>query len=383
LLHEGLVRLDRLPEKAVPYRRDARYAGTTKWRRPHLLLCSAVVIVLTLAVGCEKAYTALTRVLASARSVEVSPVTPTILVGQMAQLTALPKDEHGEPLPDDAVTWSSSDPSVATVSESGLVFAVAAGTAMITATTEGRTGTATVTVSAEGSTPTNEPPGLILINEQGWDCIGCNGWRYQAHSGSSDIQVDRTAPRSPSSVLRVVFPTSMPRDSGPGNHWLVLARPHSWRELYVAYWIKWGEPWDVREQGAKVSFTWTQRGQYSYTLLGPGEPPPYEIARVVGWPPYGYSYADRGMWHPNVSNTPVWPGQWYFVEEYLRYPSTPGGSDGVMRWWVNGTLNGNYTNVTYPADGGFVQFEFPFTRQAKPKVASYVYLDHTRAAGRP
>ena len=361
--------------------------GTPATRGPHngegrLLLRSAAVIGLTLAVGCEKAHTALTRVLASVHSVEVSPVTPTILVGQMAQLTALPKDERGEPLPGDAVTWSSSDTSVATVTESGLVLAVAAGTAMITATTEGRTGTATVTVSAERSTPTNEPPGLILINEQGWDCIGCNGWRYHAQHGSADIQVDRTAPRSPSSVLRVVFPTSMPRDSAPGNHWLVLATPHRWRELYVAYWIKWGEPWDAREQGAKVSFNWTQRGQYIYTLLGPGEPP-YEIAKVVGWPPYGYGYGDGGVWHTNVTQTPVLPGQWYFVEEYYGYPSTPGRSDGVMRWWVNGTLNGTYTDVTYPADGGFVQFEFPFTRQAKPMATSYVYLDHTRVSGRP
>ena len=54
-----------------------------------------------------------------------------------------------------------------------------------------------------------------------------------------------------------------------------------------------------------------------------------------------------------------------------------------MRWWVDGTLNGNYTNVIYPADGGFVEFQFPFTRQATPTQTSDVYLDHVRVSGKP
>jgi len=45
-----------------------------------------------------------------------------------------------------AITWSSSDPTVATVLATGFVRAVGAGTATITATSEGHSGTAAVTV---------------------------------------------------------------------------------------------------------------------------------------------------------------------------------------------------------------------------------------------
>src|SRR5207302_4426572 len=47
-----------------------------------------------------------------------------------------------------AIAWATSAAGVATVSASGLVTGPAAGTATITATTEGKSGTATVTVTS-------------------------------------------------------------------------------------------------------------------------------------------------------------------------------------------------------------------------------------------
>ncbi len=80
-------------------------------------------------------------------SVSVSPTSATVLVGQTVQLTATPKDVNGSALIGRVVTWASSAPGVATVSASGLVTAVAAGTATLTATSEGKSGTATVTTT--------------------------------------------------------------------------------------------------------------------------------------------------------------------------------------------------------------------------------------------
>src|SRR4029079_19156756 len=54
---------------------------------------------------------------------------------------------------DRSLTWSSSDASVATVSNSGLVTAVAPGTVQITATSEGVSGGAGLTVSAPPPAP--------------------------------------------------------------------------------------------------------------------------------------------------------------------------------------------------------------------------------------
>lgn len=85
-------------------------------------------------------------------SVTVAPAQSPLVVGDAVQLAATTRDVGGATLTGRVVTWSSGTPSVATVSQAGLVTAVAAGTSTITATSEGRTGTATVTVTAP--TPT-------------------------------------------------------------------------------------------------------------------------------------------------------------------------------------------------------------------------------------
>jgi uncharacterized protein YjdB len=81
-------------------------------------------------------------------SVAVSPATASLSVGQTALLTATSKDANGNPLTGRAVTWSTDNGSVATVSGTGLVTAAGAGSATITATSEGKSGTASVTVTA-------------------------------------------------------------------------------------------------------------------------------------------------------------------------------------------------------------------------------------------
>ncbi len=81
-------------------------------------------------------------------SVTVSPATASVPAGQLVSLTATPKDSVGRALIGRLVTWVSSAPVVVTVNGSGVVTGVAAGTATITATSEGRDGAAALTVTA-------------------------------------------------------------------------------------------------------------------------------------------------------------------------------------------------------------------------------------------
>src|SRR3989442_11607931 len=97
---------------------------------------------------------------ASVGSVTVGPETAKVQVGQRVQLPATPKKASGTPLTGRAVTWASSAPAVATVNDSGLVTAVAAGSATITATSEGTGGTAAVMVAAVPPAPP-APPGSV------------------------------------------------------------------------------------------------------------------------------------------------------------------------------------------------------------------------------
>jgi uncharacterized protein YjdB len=85
---------------------------------------------------------------ASVASVSMLPTAVTLSVGLTQQIAATPRDANGNALTGRTITWSTSDASVATVSASGLVTAVAVGSATITATCEGKTGTTSVTVTA-------------------------------------------------------------------------------------------------------------------------------------------------------------------------------------------------------------------------------------------
>jgi len=84
---------------------------------------------------------------AAVASVNVTPPTASITVGQTTTLTAQPLDANGNALTGRAVAWASSNLGVATVSDAGVVTGVAPGDATITATSEGKSGTATVTVT--------------------------------------------------------------------------------------------------------------------------------------------------------------------------------------------------------------------------------------------
>ena len=86
-------------------------------------------------------------------SVSVSPATATLQVGGTVQLSATTRDANNNVLTGRAITWSSSNTAISTVSTSGLVTAVAAGNATITATSEGKTSSAAITVSAPAPVP--------------------------------------------------------------------------------------------------------------------------------------------------------------------------------------------------------------------------------------
>ena len=81
-------------------------------------------------------------------TVNVTPPTASVSVGQSTTLQAQTLDAAGAPLTGRTIAWSSSSTGTATISQTGVVTGVAAGTATITATSEGQSGTSTVTVTA-------------------------------------------------------------------------------------------------------------------------------------------------------------------------------------------------------------------------------------------
>ncbi len=94
----------------------------------------------------------------AAALVAVSPPNATLDAGATVQLQATATDGAGAPLGGCVAAWSSSDAAVATVNANGLVHAVSAGDATITATVGTASGQATIAVA----TPVNHPP-LVTV----------------------------------------------------------------------------------------------------------------------------------------------------------------------------------------------------------------------------
>jgi hypothetical protein len=78
--------------------------------------------------------------------VSVTPPADSLAPGATVQAGATVRTAVGNPVAGETVAWSTSNPAVATVSATGLVSAVAPGTATITATAGARTGSAQVAV---------------------------------------------------------------------------------------------------------------------------------------------------------------------------------------------------------------------------------------------
>jgi hypothetical protein len=82
-------------------------------------------------------------------SVEVTPLKQSLVVGGSTVLTATPRNANGDPRTDVAIHWSSKAPAIAKVDESGLVKAIAPGTATLVATGGPVSGEVSVQVVAD------------------------------------------------------------------------------------------------------------------------------------------------------------------------------------------------------------------------------------------
>src|SRR5437773_819613 len=102
---------------------------------------------------------AITVTAAPVATVTVSPAAAAVQPGQTVQLTATTRDANGNILTGRTVTWASNNNPAATVSSSGLVTGVATGTALITATSEGKTGSAMIAAGTPPPPATCGPTG--------------------------------------------------------------------------------------------------------------------------------------------------------------------------------------------------------------------------------
>ena len=298
-------------------------------------------------------------------TVSVAPVAPSVAAGATVTLTATTKDASGNTLAGRTVTWTSGTPAVASVDGSGLVSGLAAGTSVITATSETRTGTATVTVTATTTVPDTlfvdrfESGALSdagrwqdIVGGSGFNIITASSDGITAHGGTKVLKVDGTA--------------------GVITHFITPAD-----HLYLSFWVYFTGTSAVRYgmiRGSKDQWgsfgigtycpqnanapPWNQEF-FSLNLVTFGGSPAFQLYNYWrGMTPYSNgscfgrtaeagtgvpvaTYYDPGL----VPST----GAWHHVEKELHL-NTPGSADGWEKIWFDGVLKIEHIGVVYRTD---------------------------------
>jgi hypothetical protein len=283
-------------------------------------------------------------------SITVAPQTATIEVNATHQLAATTRDAGGAVLTGRVVTWESLNQTVATVSASGLVTGLAAGTAMVRGTSEAVSDTATITVTSP--TPPPPPPpanGIpdptLLPRATGQHPLAGT---YGRNLAAGQTYVD---PNSGVTVLKLTS-SSVPTANGSMYHGYseggpVISQPWTGTDGQVYYTAYIGG-WLVDIRYATFTPTNYRRvdsdGEVGFAFsLNPATP---RIAyTVTNW---GGNRVDRYNTATNqVENTGHWPWIASASGQYLTWLQ-----NNLNDEWFVAMLNSNHTVVAFrPSDG--------------------------------
>lgn len=223
----------------------------------------------------------------------------------------------------------------------------------------------------------NEPASLALVTDYGFDDALptgngqalSGGWQINNPSGlATQLTNDAEAPLSPPNVGQWSFPVGF---QGGGSPALMYFSPPSYsKELYVGFWFKASNPWEDNGSATNELFTVTTQTTGGVYLDMHG-------VASTGYAIHAVALFGNRL-QPNVTTTAVTLGEWHRVELYMKYSSTSTSGDGIVRWWLDGTEQGNYTNQDMPADSGFGAYELrPAWDGSQTKAEQdYMWFDH-------
>jgi len=175
---------------------------------------------------------------------------------------------------------------------------------------------------------------------------------------SATIMTDSTAPFSPSNCVR----SRIEAFAGQGGMQADWYTPGSvqYRDMYCRFWWRTNPQFQGRIVANKMFFirgpgTNGYFGMFGGPNAGGGG---FYIAMGINTS----GLLDANL-YPNVGNASVTPGVWHMIEAYIKCSTTRSSNDGIIRWWVNGTLAGNYTSMNYcgPSNEGLYNWTWTET----------------------
>jgi uncharacterized protein YjdB len=130
-------------------------------------------------------------------AVQLSSASLTLAVGESEQLTATVTDAGGSVIPNAVLSWSSSAPAIAAVTDAGLVSGVSEGTASIAAASGSTTDSAPVSVAATAATPPPPAPLALWISKAELDALPMSG---PAWTGTGELKQTADAAWTPQPI---------------------------------------------------------------------------------------------------------------------------------------------------------------------------------------
>ncbi len=313
----------------------------------------------------------------------------TIPVPGSTSATATAYDSAGTVLTGRATNWQTSSPGVATVSASGLVTAVAVGTASISAFIEGKAGAAPLTVVVP--TPPSpghphEPPNFSMLSPT----LTGNDLPFPESTGETPpigwvgrgltVVRDTTFPGGPQNTLQTYFPPACCNGTGPSaawtyqrnvnpQNWVSAPAPRHTKAIYISWWhefvgnfgislfankMLYPESWkpadggntnvqagvlacassdSIDDTGGAHGGIYTNFTAPIYPCVGLQGPVivdgvDYSVQGGVGL---------QGWKSPHSSMLTISRGQWHHWEVLIEL-NQPGVQNGTVRVWIDGQI---------------------------------------------
>ncbi len=337
-------------------------------------------------------------------SVTVTPTPDTLALAATQQLTATIKDQNGAAMTGLTPAWSSSATGVATVSSSGRVTAVSAGTATITATNSGKSGTATIVVTS--GTSNNPPPPPPTGTTEPMPNFGTTLWQddfssyastsalmstYAHMAGESGVFLDPTGGFGGSPAVRVDWAKQTDRTNCPeDDHFF----EHSWtstKEIYVQYYVRYQGGFQMDWRAAQQAGTAGSCGAMTKKLFliiptqaADGTHPRLQMfAENHHIVLYTENQLSLMTGQPGIQNvgseiTPemLGDGKWHRITIHAKMSSTETSTDGFLYGWIDGNLKWSNPSYATGSNTGWYVMQTPTVFNQGSPIAQSEWLDN-------
>lgn len=350
----------------------------------------------------------------SISSVSLSPTSVSVPRGQTIKLSATAKDANGYTVNTAAISWNSSNASVATVAADGTVYGAGEGNATITASSSGKTASSAVVVDDSGTGGgggggvagwINQPSDITVSIDEAFSSktlSAQNGgsWSYSGTWWNSDVTLSGSnGPQSPSGAIRWIYRQGRAGGDSPGRA-VNSATSNGFGTYYIGFWIRWSLPWTNHATGTNKIMYWGETharaegratSQFFLNRRGPYIDATLQYAQSYDGMPCNCINSARNLPAEHhgeryLNKTPVDDGNWHLIE-MVANASTNGQPNGRMRVWVDGVIQWDLNNLRYSPTGDARFYGIDLDPvwggigDNKPQT-EWLELDHLRIGGR-